>query len=202
MRSWRRLLEQRLAGVADPGERLVARASSSKLRFGITDLTWSSSEGARARLPARRPAHWHDESLGLAVERPGVILEPIGATRVELELGLEETVIVISIEDLLVDRVGSWEATGSYADFEQAVMLDRHPLTNRDRLQQRADALDLSEPLAVLRWLCEEQLAGRMTDESPVCSRAHEGDRLGGLERAKRSVDEYRAHPMDDESAL
>jgi len=232
-RSWRRQLEERLAGLEDRGARLIGASVviQAALRdnglnlvvVGGSALTiyrpdeYQSADidfvggGRDAEIDAvfrevlgfrREGRHWYDEDLQIALERPGVTLEPLGAAPVDVDLDAGEVVRVISIEDLILDRVAAWDATGSYADFEQAVMLDGHPLTEQTRLEERAHELDLSEALSVLRWLGEEQRAGRMTDELPECSRAHEGYQIGGLEEAKRSVEEYRAYPAQEQEAL
>ncbi len=118
---------------------------------------------------AREGRHWFDEDLALAIEVPAWVLEPAGA--VATVIG---TVRVISLEDLILDRVEQWHGTGALEVALQAGRLLAHGLLDEERLAQRADAIGASAPLEALRLLasCDEI-------DSPL---SHEVHRLLGAD--------------------
>jgi hypothetical protein len=139
--------------------------------------------------------HWYDEELRLAVERPGVILEPRGAEAVELESPSGASVLVIALEDLVISRVLEWEATGAFDAWVQTAGMLGHPALDRGRLNRRAHEAGVEVPLAVVEWLAGEHAAGRPvgTGESHHAQLGMRGG--GGLDGAIRSVEDYRAQP-------
>lgn len=117
--------------------------------------------------------HWFDEDLGVAVERPGSSLEPVGAEVVTLDVEGIGGLVVISIEDLTCDRLASWAATGHYDSWAQAVRLARNEATNQRRLEGRTLALELDQYLAFGLWLVDEFSAGR-GERSEVARYVHD----------------------------
>jgi hypothetical protein len=143
----------------------------------------------------REGRHWYDEELRLVVDRPGVNLEPRGAGVVELRSPSGAPVLVLALEDLVIDRVLEWEATGAYDAWVQAAGMLAHPDLDRDRLDMRVHDIGVGVPLSVVEWLASEHAAGH-TVGSGESHHAHEGLRGGaGLDGAKRSLAASRASP-------
>ena len=117
--------------------------------------------------------HWFDEELAVTVERPGSSFEPPGAEAVTLEVPGIGDLLVISIEDLTCDRLGSWAATGHYDSWVQAVRLAQNETTDQERLARRAGELRLDQHLAFALWLQAEGAAGRL-ERSDVARYVHE----------------------------
>jgi hypothetical protein len=137
--------------------------------------------------------HWYDEQLRLVVERPASTLEPVGAETAELATSSGAPLIVIALEDLILDRVGQWEATGAYDAWAEAAGMLAHSALDSERLGRRVQEVDMAAPLAVIQWLAAEHAAGRTIDTAHS-HRAQAGLSGGrGLEGAVRSVAEYRA---------
>jgi hypothetical protein len=106
--------------------------------------------------------HWFDEELAVTVERPGSSLEPPGAEAVALQVPGIGDLVVISIEDLTCDRLGSWAATGHYGSWAQAVRLAENETTDQERLERRAAELRLDQYLVFALWLQAEEAAGHL----------------------------------------
>jgi hypothetical protein len=123
--------------------------------------------------------HWYDVELRLAVERPGVVLEPPGSEAVELETPSGAIVLVIALEDLILDRVREWDATGAYDAWVQAARMLAHAALDRPRLDRRASEVGVPDVLAVMEWLAAEHSAGRAIGVHES-HRAHDGMRGGG----------------------
>jgi hypothetical protein len=137
--------------------------------------------------------HWYDEQLRLVVERPASTLEPFGSETAALSTPSGAPLIVIALEDLILDRVGQWEATGAYDAWAEAAGMLAHPALDRERLDRRVQEVDMTTALAVIEWLAAEHAAGRTIDTAES-HRAQAGlSGRGGLEGAVRSVAEYRA---------
>jgi hypothetical protein len=98
----------------------------------------------------RRGRHWVHEPGQLFVEFPGAALAP-GETTAVLRLGDLE-VLVVSPEDLLVDRLGGWQHWRSSQDGVNAFLLHRAQgaVLDRKRLQARAEAAECVAALASL----------------------------------------------------
>lgn len=157
-------------------------------------LTVDLDEVLRGELGfAREGRHWFDEDLRLAVERPGVTLEPAGAEVVEVRSPSGASVLVIALEDLILDRVLEWEATGAFDAWAQAAGMLEHPALDRGRLGRRATETDVAVALAAVEWLVRERSEGRSvgTGESHEAQLGLRGS--AGLAGAVRAVELYRA---------
>jgi hypothetical protein len=141
--------------------------------------------------------HWFDDELGVAVERPGSTLEPPGAEAVTLEVPGVGDVVVISIEDLVCDRLSSWAATGHYDSWAQAVRLAVNETTDEGRLHRRAPEIGLDQHLAFALWLQDEQTAGR-SERGEVARHVHELNTHTAAEVIERVLYD-RANPAPDE---
>jgi hypothetical protein len=127
------------------------------------------------------------------VERPASTLEPLGAETAELATPSGARLIVIALEDLILDRVGHWEATGAFDAWAEAAGMLAHSALDSERLERRVQEVDMATPLAVIQWLAAEHAAGRTIDTAES-HRAQAGLSGGdGFEGAVRSVAEYRA---------
>jgi hypothetical protein len=85
----------------------------------------------------RHGRHWLHEPAQIFVEFPGSVLDPEEkALRIELA---GQEVRIISAEDLLIDRLGSWEYWRSSVDGVNALLLWRSQNENMDleRLEKR-----------------------------------------------------------------
>jgi len=122
--------------------------------------------------------HWYDERLGVAVEVPAVYLEPPGATATTIGTPHGRSLRVISWEDLALDRVEQWGATGDLVLWAQSVALVQHGLVDRERLLARADSVGLRRELETVEWLAAAHAAGR-TVEAPQLYAAQEALRDG-----------------------
>src|SRR5437764_828877 len=70
-----------------------------------------------------------------------------GAERVAVQVRGSGDLVVMSIEDLSCDRLGSWAATGHYGSWAQAVRLAENETTDQERLERRAAELRLDQYL-------------------------------------------------------
>lgn len=100
----------------------------------------------------REGRHWVHRDLGIVVEFPGIALGP--ARSVSMAVGDVE-LRIISVEDLIVDRLASWKHWGWDPDGAAAVLLlaihtdlDAARLRDRAGEEDVADALDLLRPAA------------------------------------------------------
>ena len=87
----------------------------------------------------RHGRHWIHESAQVFIEFPGTALDPEEeATWIELE---GQRVRIISVEDLLVDRLGAWEYWQSSVDGVNALLLWRaqNERIDVERLEHRVD---------------------------------------------------------------
>jgi hypothetical protein len=141
--------------------------------------------------------HWFDEELGVAVERPGSTLEPPGAEAVTLEVPGVGDIVVISIEDLICNRLNSWAATGDYDSWAQAVRLALNEATDEERLHRRVAEIGLVQYLAFALWLQAEQTAGR-SERGEVARHVHELNMHTAAEVIERVLND-RADPVPDE---
>ncbi len=139
---------------------------------------------------AREGRHWYDEQLGIAVEVPGTYLEPAGASAAPIETPGGRSLVVISLEDLALDRVEQWAATGALDVWAQAVALVQHDLVDRAYLVDRAERLGLERELEAVEWLAEERAEGREIG-SPELHAAQRAARDGPGE-VSRAVQESR----------
>lgn len=99
----------------------------------------------------RRGRHWIHEAAEVFIEFPGSALDPAEeATWMELE-GFR--VRVISVEDLLVDRLGAWEYWRSSVDAVNALLLWRAHAARLDvgRLEGRAESSGWNRALDSVR---------------------------------------------------
>ncbi len=100
----------------------------------------------------REGRHWVHEQLGVVVGFPGTTLGDAEAVSIDVD-GAE--LRIISVEDLIVDRLASWKHWGWGPDGAAAVILMAiHTDLDADRLWQRgaqeevADAMERLQPLA------------------------------------------------------
>lgn len=112
---------------------------------------------------------WIDEELGVYVEAPGWSLEPDGARAVIVPTRVGD-VRVIRIEDLVLDRVQQWSATGADDRWRQAARLMESPLRDDDLLAARADELAENAALLAVRMLAAHERGGATVE--PELSRA------------------------------
>src|SRR5262245_9384475 len=56
----------------------------------------------------REGRHWYHDELAVPIEVPATTLEPHGATAVEIDTRGGRRLIVISLVDLILDRVEQW----------------------------------------------------------------------------------------------
>ena len=89
--------------------------------------------------------HWVHDELELAFEIPAWTLEPEGASVVVID-----GVRVISLEDLILDRVEQWHATGGHEAWRQAARLLAHPALDVPRLRTRAADIGAAAPLTAV----------------------------------------------------
>lgn len=108
---------------------------------GDVDLVGSVTPSAARLLKEsgfeRHGRHWIHEPAQMFVEFPGSALDPDERTS-EIEVAGHE-VRIISAEDLLIDRLGSWEYWQSSVDGVNALLLWRTQKQNMDveRLEKR-----------------------------------------------------------------
>jgi hypothetical protein len=177
--SHRQRLVDRLRGERDPNGRARITAEAVLARFDARRLTMTVVGGSAVALwdPAahvsrdidlvgvasrdeldevlngefgftREGRHWFDENLAIAIEAPAWVLEPPGAVAVMIG-----SVRVISLEDLVLDRVEQWHGTGALEVALQTGRLLAHGLLDHERLVRRAEAIDATAPLEALRLL-------------------------------------------------
>lgn len=110
----------------------------------VGTVTPRAAHALRAAGFERRGRHWIHEAAQVFVEFPASALEPEEeSTWIELE---GQRVLVISIEDLLVDRLGAWQYWKSSVDGVNAWLLWRAQ-------RQRIDAERLERRLTRSGWL-------------------------------------------------
>jgi hypothetical protein len=99
----------------------------------------------------REGRHWVNEELGLLIEFPSAVLAPAVSISIDVE-GTE--LRLISVEDLIVDRLASWKHWGWDPDgAAAALLLALHPDLDNERLQGRAGDEDVADALALIRPL-------------------------------------------------
>jgi len=105
----------------------------------------------------RRGRHWVHEAGQLFVEFPSSALAP-GEMSVLVRFG-ELEVLVVSPEDLLVDRLGAWQYWRSSQDGVNALLLYRaqRSVLDRKRLRARAEAAQCGPALASLLAFARRQ---------------------------------------------
>lgn len=97
--------------------------------------------------------HWVHDELALIVEFPSSVLAPAESVSIEVD-GTE--LRVISVEDLIVDRLASWKHWSWDPDGAAAsLLLALHPDLDASRLLARAEQEDVADALALLRPLAE-----------------------------------------------
>jgi hypothetical protein len=124
--------------------------------------------------------HWLRRDLRLAVEVPAWVLEPLGAATASID-----GIAVISLEDLVLDRVEGWHATGAFESWRQAARLLGHPLLDPGYLEQRSVSLGLADVLTVIRDMAAHDAAGSPVDP-PLSHAVHSAFERGGLPAARR----------------
>ena len=102
---------------------------------------------------------WLIPKANLFLEAPGSFLEP-GAEAQEVRLASGRSVRVIRPEDVLVDRLHEFVATGHASAFRQAVWLLAAAGLERTRLEARAASEDMTEALASVKALAERVRSG------------------------------------------
>lgn len=96
----------------------------------------------------REGRHWVERDLGVVVEFPSATLAPAQAESMEVD---GRRLSVISVEDLIVDRLASWKHWGWEPDgAAAALLLALHPRRDNRRLRRRARAEDVLDALEVL----------------------------------------------------
>lgn len=115
----------------------------------------SSAAALRALGFAQRGRAWLRDDLGVIVELPSSSLAP--AKSVSMRVGSSKLEI-ISVEDLIVDRLAAWKYWGWHPDGVAAgLMLDIHGAgLDVARMETRARAEQAADALAVLRALLME----------------------------------------------
>lgn len=100
--------------------------------------------------------HWIHEEGGIFIEFPSSALEE-GAKAAWIEVG-SSRVLIISPEDLIVDRLAAWKFWASSIDGVNAYLLYRtqHLDLNPERLRDRAEANDVSGALAAVDDLYDD----------------------------------------------
>ena len=107
----------------------------------------------------REGRHWINEKLGLLIEFPSSVLAP--AISVSIDVGGTE-LRIISVEDLIVDRLASWKHWGWDPDgAAAALLLALHPDLDDERLQRRAHDEDVADALSLVRPMTER--SGKLT---------------------------------------
>ena len=123
----------------------------------------------------REGRHWIHPELGLVVEFPGTVLGPARAVSIDVD-GTE--LRIISVEDLIVDRLASWKYWGWDPDGAAAVILlavhedlDAGRLHERARQEDVVNALELLQPLAQRKEPATSErlrkLRARLEDRGP-----------------------------------
>lgn len=125
---------------------------------------------------ARHGRHWIDEKLALTVEVPGWSLEPVGAA-FDVVAGIR----VIRLEDLILDRVNQWHATGAFEAWRQAARLLEHGALDHGYLALRAREVDVEDALESVRLLATYQRSGTEIDP-PLSHDVHRALELKGLD--------------------
>jgi hypothetical protein len=103
--------------------------------------------------------HWVHDELELAFEVPAWTLEPEGAA-----VAMVDGIRVISLEDLILDRVQQWHATGAYDSWRQAARLLAHPALDVRRLRSRANEFGATAPLTAVVELARRPGGSRPVD--------------------------------------
>ena len=127
---------------------------------------------------ARSGRHWLDAGLGIAIEVPAMALEPDGAEAVDVD-----GVRVISLEDLLLDRIQQWEAAGSLEPLMQARALLGHPVMDEARLAARAHSTGSTKALLAVR------LAAAREVDAPLSHAVQRALSTEGLDGVRRLLD-------------
>jgi hypothetical protein len=206
----RRELEARLRGLSDVNERAAIAARMIVNRFEVHGREFVVVGGSAVAIwdPGAHTSHdidlvgpgwpvaldqvlvdefefvhegrlWFDEDLRLAVEVPAWTLEPVGA-----ETAIVDGIRVIRLDDLVLDRVGQWHATGSLESWRQAARLLEHQLLDHEYLASRASAVHLEDALDAVRLLASFERGGGAVD-SPRTHDVLRALQVGGLQRAR-----------------
>jgi hypothetical protein len=207
----RRQLEAALAGASEVNERSAVAARCMLERFDARGVTMTVVGGSAVSIwdagahtshdidivgaawPdtidsvlvtdlgfTRHGRHWFDEELGLVVEVPGWSLEPVGAA-FDMVAGIR----VIRLEDLILDRVNQWHATGSFEAWRQAARLLEHGALDDNYLALRARDVDVDDALESVRALGMHQRSGAEIDP-PLSHDVHRALELNGLDGVRR----------------
>lgn len=97
----------------------------------------------------RQGRHWVAPAGRAVLEAPGNFPEP-GADVVEAELPSGRSVLVLSLEDVLLDRLEQFRGGGHSDVYTQTIYLLAVPELDRQRLGERAAAEGLDEALALV----------------------------------------------------
>lgn len=115
------------------------------------DVLAPTTETLLERLEAlgfeRQGRHWVAPEGRVVLEAPGSFPEP-GARIVEAELPSGRSVLVLSLEDVLLDRLGQFRGGGHADVYAQTIYLLALPELDREWLVERAAAEGLGEALA------------------------------------------------------
>jgi hypothetical protein len=203
----RRQLEAALDGISDPNERSARAARCMLELFDARGITMTVVGGSAVAIwdagahtshdidlvgaawpdtidsvlatdlgLARQGRHWIDEELALAVEVPGWSLEPVGAA-FDFVAGIR----VIRLEDLILDRVNQWHATGSFEAWRQAARLLEHGALDTNYLATRAREVHVEDALESVRLLAMHKRSGTEVDP-PLSHDVHRALELKGLD--------------------
>lgn len=104
----------------------------------------------------RQGRHWIHEEGRIFLEFPSTTLAP--GERSESRTFGSHSILIVSPEDLVVDRLSAWVHWRSAVDGVNAYLLYRalHEEMDIDRLEQRCLEADVSEALDAVRHLFEE----------------------------------------------
>jgi hypothetical protein len=121
-------------------------------------------DGALARLGFdKKGRHWALPARDLFIEAPAEFKsERERAADIELSNG--EKVLVLSIEDVVIDRLHQFLAGGHRDVAEQAVTLLQNDVVDHDRLRVRADEEGLTSVLRELERLSERVRGGELIE--------------------------------------
>ncbi len=140
---------------------------------GDVDLIGSVTPRVARALTAagfeRRGRHWIHEASQLFVEFPASALEPQEESRwVDLQ---GQRVLIISIEDLLVDRLGAWQHWTSSVDGANALRLWR---AQRERIDGQRLKRRLAQSGWIKAWDSLVQLSARWENDEPPAEEVEE----------------------------
>jgi len=133
------------------------------------DVLAPTNEALVERLAAlgfeRQGRHWVAPAGRAVLEAPGSFPAP-GADVIEAELPSGRSVLVLSLEDVLLDRLDQFRGGGHVDVYVQTIYLLALPELDRQRLGERAAAEGLGEAIALVE-AAEADFVGRGRPPEP-----------------------------------